>query len=106
MWNNIVEYVKPCHQCQMAKRGLRGYGKVPVTDIKQRPWHNICVDLVGPWKANVDGKDVYFHSLTMIDPFTSWVEIVPIKSKKKEHVRDLFEQEWLRRYPRPAPRIS
>lgn len=62
----------------------------------------MCIDLAGPWKAKVDGKIVTFHTLTIIDPFTSWLEVIPIMTKEATHVRDMIEQEWLRRYPRPS----
>ena len=60
------------------------------------------MDLSGPWKAYVDNKQVSFHTLTVIDVFTGWVEIIPITSKTKGNIADLFEREWLRRYPRPS----
>jgi hypothetical protein len=82
----------------------KGYGKVPVKDVEQEPWCDACADhLSGPWKATLDGKEVASHALTIIDPFTSWTEIVPIQTRKKEHIlQDLIEQEWLQRYPRPT----
>jgi len=102
MRNDVQSYLKHCDACQRGKRGGRGYGKVPLKDMEQAPWKDACVDLSGPWKAKIDDKVVYFHALTIVDPFTSWVEIIPVLSKKKNHIRDLFEQEWLRRYPRPS----
>jgi transposase InsO family protein len=102
MRSDIQKYLKTCHQCQLGKRGGKGYGKLPLKDVEKAPWADICVDLAGPWKAKVDGKDVEFHSLTIIDPFTSWVEIIPILNKTGLHIADLVEQEWFRRYPRPG----
>ena len=102
MSRDVSTYVKNCPICQRAKRGLRGYGKLPVKDPETEPWKDIAVDLTGPWKAVINGKTVEFNTLTIIDVFTSWVEILPIATKKAEHIRDLFVQEWLRRYPRPS----
>ena len=50
----------------------------------------------------MDGKEVHFHALTIIDVFTSWIEIIPIQTKESKYIRTLIEQEWLRRYPRPS----
>lgn len=102
MHSDIKKYLKTCDACQRGKRGMRGVGKVPLKDVEREPWKDIAVDLAGPWKAHVDKKEVLFHTLTIIDPFTSWVEIIPVMNKKSEHIRDLVEQEWLRRYPRPS----
>ena len=106
IWPKTLEeiraYTKRCGPCQKGKRGLKGYGKIPVKDVGTAPWKDVAVDLSGPWKAYVNGKEVFFHTLTIIDVFTGWVEIVPIESKKKGLIADLFVREWLRRYPRPS----
>ncbi|KAG7357555.1 reverse transcriptase RNA-dependent DNA polymerase [Nitzschia inconspicua] len=102
MRETIAELIKKCDACQRAKRGNKGYGLIPLKDVETEPWKDIAIDLSGPWKATIDKKIVIFHTLTIIDVFTGWVEILPIDTKKKEHIRDLFEREWLRRYPRPS----
>jgi hypothetical protein len=43
------------------------------------PWKALCVDLVGPY--TLKGKDcsaIDFMALTMIDPASSWFEIVEL----------------------------
>ena len=102
MLQDIRNYTKKCGPCQKGKRGLRGYGKVPVKDVETTPWKDVAVDLSGPWKAYVNDKLVFFHTLTIIDVFTGWVEIIPIETKEQGVIRDLVVREWLRRYPRPS----
>jgi transposase InsO family protein len=102
MMDMIRKYTKKCDPCQKGKRGLRGVGKIPMKDVETEPWKDIAVDCSGPWAAKIDGKKVIFWSLTIIDVFTSWVEIHQIESKDKYTITTLFEQEWLRRYPRPS----
>ena len=75
---------------------------MPLKDIESEPWKDVCIDLSGPWKATIDGKEVYFHTLTAVDPFTGWPEITAITNKTAQSTMDHFEQEWLRRYPRPS----
>ena len=77
-------------------------GKIPLKDVETEPWKDVAVDMAGPWEAKVDDKKIAFHTFTIIDVFTSWVEIIPVTTKKSETIRDLFVQEWLRRYPRPS----
>ena len=102
MREHIDNMVKNCHECQLGKRGLRGYGHVPLKDVETQPWREIAVDLSGPWKATIDKQIVVFHTLTIIDVFTGWVEIIPIENKTAALIKNKTEQEWLRRYPRPS----
>ncbi len=102
MHQDIRNFTKHCDACQRGKRRLRGRGKVPLKDPETEPWKDVALDLAGPWGATVDGKKISFWTLMIIDMFTGWVEIIPIETKKKEVIRDLFVEEWLRRYPRPS----
>lgn len=62
----------------------------------------MAVDLSGPWKATINNQEVSFLTLTVIDVFMGWLEIIPLATKKSEVVSDKFVQEWLRRCPRPS----
>jgi hypothetical protein len=43
------------------------------------PWEALCVDLIGPYtRKGRDGTEIDFMCLTMIDPASSWFEIVEI----------------------------
>ncbi len=43
------------------------------------PWRALCVDLVGPYTLKEkNGSSIDFMSLTMINPTTSWFEIVEL----------------------------
>lgn len=99
---DISNYTQPCKPCQIDKRGAHKYCKLPAKDIKQEPWHGICIDLAGPCKTTINKKIKVFHTFTILDPFTTRVKSIPIYSKKKEHIWDLIQQEWLHRYPQPA----
>ena len=69
---------------------MKGCGKVPLKDIESQPWKDVCADLSGPWKATVNDKETAFHALALVDPFASWVEMVPIKTKQAPLTHDLF----------------
>jgi hypothetical protein len=44
-----------------------------------KPWHTLCVNLIGPYTINgKDGTVLDFMCLTMIDLATSWFEIVEL----------------------------
>jgi len=43
------------------------------------PWEALCVDLVGPYTLKgKDGSSIDFMALTMINPASSWYEIVEL----------------------------
>jgi len=43
------------------------------------PWEALCVDLIGPFTLKgKDGLPIDFMALTMIDPASSWLEVVEL----------------------------
>ncbi len=86
-------------------------------------WEALCVDLIGPYTLNgKDGSSIDFMCLTMINPATSWFEIVelpklqrmtsgskvPNKNTKKAgmtfdkssaQISNLVYKTWFSRYP-------
>ena len=57
----------------------RKYGKLPPKEAITKPWHTLCVDLIGPYTIKgKDGTVIDFMCLTMINPATSWFEIVEL----------------------------
>ena len=44
-------------------------------------------------------KKLRIHCVTMIDPATGWLEIVPVKVKDAATVANVVEMTWLNRYP-------
>jgi hypothetical protein len=44
-----------------------------------KPWHTLCVDLIGPYTLKgKDGTVIDFMCHTMIDPATSWFKILEL----------------------------
>ncbi len=77
--NTIQRYVKSCRSCQVTKRQSLKYGHVPLKLVITTPWKALCVDLGGPYTLNgKEGSSIDFMCLTMIDPATSWFEIVEL----------------------------
>ncbi len=63
----------------MNKRHSLRYGNVPPKLVIMTPWRALCVDLVGPYTLKgKDSSSIDFMCLTMIDPATSWFEIVEL----------------------------
>ncbi len=73
----IRKYVKSCRSCRVNKRHSQKYGHLPPKLVITNPWKVLCVDLIGPYTLKgKDGSSIDFMCLTMINPATSWFEIV------------------------------
>jgi hypothetical protein len=85
MRTTIRRYVKTCQSCQINKRHSQKYGHLPPKLVITTPWKALCVDLIGPYTLKgKDGSSIDFMCLTMIDPATSWFEIVELPTVNSE----------------------
>ena len=75
----VENHVKPCDSCQRNKRHNTKYGKLPTKHVISNHWEVLCVDLIGPYTLkSKDGTILDFMCLTMIDPASSWFEMVEL----------------------------
>ncbi len=65
-------------------------------------WEEVSINLIGPWKAKVNGQQVEFNALTCIDMASNLVKLIRVDNKTAEHILDKFTQSWLCRYPHPV----
>jgi hypothetical protein len=67
------------HAKSIRKQKLK-YGHLPSKIVITIPWRALCVDLIGPYtlKGKDDGTVIDFLALMMIDPTTSWFEVVEL----------------------------
>jgi len=106
------------------KKRTQKYGHLlPSRIIIRTPWEALCVDLVGPYTLiGKDGSSIDFMALTMIDPASSWFEVVElptitrlmtrtVNGKEKLIKEEIFDKSsdqksrlvnkiWLCRFPR------
>jgi hypothetical protein len=61
----------------------------------------LCVDLIGPYTVCTKNGTQSLHAMTMLDPATSWFEVVEIPNKRAVTYANLVENTWLCCYPRP-----
>ena len=90
-----------CAACQKHKLSGKGYGLLPERELKEQPFDEVAVDLIGPWEVKVGNKQCVFKALTIIDPVTNLTELVRVKDKTAKEVAGKFSQTWLTRYPWP-----
>jgi hypothetical protein len=77
MCTTIRSITKSCKTCQINKKQSLKYGHLPSKLVVSTPWEPLCVDLIGPYTLKgKDGSSIDFMALTMIDPASSWLEVV------------------------------
>ena len=92
MTKDIRAFVQRCHTCQVKKSCKRSYGHLPERDLPETPWHDVCVDLIGPYDLkDSSGAEYTLKATTMSDPFTGWFEVVEIPNKKAITAASLFD---------------
>jgi hypothetical protein len=85
MHTTIRKYVKSCTSFQVNKRYSQKYGYLPPKLVIITPWKALCVDIIGPYTLKgKDGSSIDFMCLTMIDPATSWFEMVELPTVAQE----------------------
>jgi transposase InsO family protein len=96
------QFVQTCDACQRYKNPGRGYGHLAPRQAPLLPFSEIAVDLIGPWKVTVQGKELKFLALTIVDQVSTLSELIRIERPDSEHIAWKLEQAWLCRYPRPS----
>ncbi len=80
MHTNIQRYVKTCQSCQVNKRHSQKYGHLPPKLVITTSWKAL-----GPYTLKgKDGSSIDLMCLTMIDPATTWFEIVELPTVAQE----------------------
>jgi hypothetical protein len=85
MRTTIRRYIKTFQSYQVNKRHSQKYGHLPPKLVITTPWEVLCVDLIGPYTLKgKDGSSIDFMCLTMIDPTSTWFEIVELPTVAQE----------------------
>ena len=110
-WKNmdkdIENICRKCVVCQRNKRTTKKWGHLPPKTAEYHPWDTVCVDTIGPYTIHRKGMEpLTLVCLTVIDPATGWLEIFEIDTKRADVLINLFETEWLCRYPWPQLMLS
>ena len=65
------------------------------------PWEEVLVDMIGPWKIEINKFEYQFRALTCIDTVIGLPEIIPVDNTTSLSVAQAFEDNWLSQYPAP-----
>ena len=86
MSKDIHKYINKCALCKRKKARIQAY-PLQVTDISDRPFDIIAIDLVSDLTVHVSGNQ---HILTVINHLTGWLEAFPMPDKKADTIVCIF----------------
>ena len=102
MKKDIQSFVNSCNHCQTAK--VVRYNKTIIKSIPNDvpKFSTVHIDVVGPLPPNQG----FSYLLTLIDRFTRWGEVVPLKDTKAETIANAFIFNWVSRFGVPDVIVS
>ena len=103
MYDNIRQYVKTCEVCQQSKRAFNA--KPP--PLQPQP----VDDVFGRWQMDIlsgvpTTKDKYKHILVLVDSYSKWVELFPLRTQEASEVASVLFKEIISRYGAPRSILS
>jgi transposase InsO family protein len=103
LWNDVKRYVSSCNACQLRKPAPQhSAGKIQRWVVPY-PFHTVAVDLVGPLPET---KNEHKYVITMMDLFTGWVEMMPLRDVTAESVAHAFYTAIVCRHSTPTRVLS
>jgi len=74
-----------------------------LTQVQEEPWATECADFGGPLPRSKHGNQML---LLMIDRFSKWTELVPLRSATAESLNKAFGERIIARYGVPKVVIT
>lgn len=101
---DVRRYVAECDTCQRADAPT---GPVPgllqPLPAPSRPWQRVHIDGAGPLPETRNGNKFF---LVMVDAFSKWPEVVPLKTFDATSVAEAFVREVVQRHAAPEVLVS
>jgi hypothetical protein len=103
MRKDVYNYILACSECQKFK-----YNNAPTSSPMQQhivnePWHTMGIDIMGPFPVTARQKRFL---LVVVDYFTRWVELFPLRSTTSNDVANILTNEIFSRYGLPKYIVS
>jgi len=95
MHRDARAHVRKCEICMTFKPNQRQAAGKMLTQVSEEPWATVCADFVGPLPRSKHGNQML---LVMIDRFSKWRELVPMRSATAESLKKAFRERIIARY--------
>ena len=95
---NVKNFVRNCARCQLAKKSKNQIVPISRIGTPLNRFEHLHLDLVGPLPITEDG---YLHMLTIIDRYSRFVQVIPIRSKTAEETWSAFQRGWIQIFGLP-----
>lgn len=100
---DVWAYIKTCVTCQKYKPdNQKPAGLMQPTTVTEA-WEKIGVDLMGPLPQSKKGNK---YLLVIIDYFTKWIEMFPLKDSKTQKITSILKNEIFTRFGVPRELVS
>ena len=94
----VAAHLRTCHHCQLAKAHLPfRHGTLRPKEVVG-PNHTVSIDINGPHPKSMG----YEYILTMVDCFTRWLVLVPLRSINAAAVADACFHHWIKHHSCPT----
>ena len=103
MRSDVKEFVKTCPCCQKMKTIKPIIHTLPYTLASYYPMQRIFIDAIGP--INVDNQVEFKHIFVIIDAFSRYVRLFPIKSINSDEALKAFYN-WIADFGCPSEIVS
>jgi transposase InsO family protein len=79
---DVAKFVRSCIKCQQNKKFV--IPTVPATSFRpESPWDLVAMDIMGPYPKGVNQN---YYLLVIVDMFTKYVELFPLRKATSENV--------------------
>lgn len=103
MWKDVWNYVKECEICQKYKHdNTKSSGFLQNTQVTEAG-HTLGIDFIGPLPVS---KKRNSYLLVIVDYFTKWVEVFPLRDSKTQKVVRVLKEEIFTRWGVPKYMVS
>lgn len=102
MAKEVKQYIQKCNICKECKgSSVPSVPRMGEQRIANRPWQIMSLDFVGPITLS---KRRNQYLLVILDVFSKWVQIYPLKRIDVNEVCRILREEWFRK--NSAPQIA
>ena len=102
MRDDVTTFINNCPCCQKMRRLKPIIHTIPFTLASYEPMRRVCIDAIGP--INISGQE-YKHIMVIIDAFSRYVKLFPLKAVTSEEAVHAFNQ-WVADFGCPSEIVS